>query len=99
MRQAVAAAAARAAARAERPEVWPEHWHAWCVFLRMAPHWHVLREHDGSLTYLDLRYERMGYALAAERQNPHRQPLPALMDTLQTLELRARDALNKDETP
>lgn len=62
------------------------------MFLRLAPHWHV---EQGA--YLGLRFERFGWALAAERGNPHRRPLADVMDALQVLELTARDALNETD--
>ena len=74
-------------------EVWPEHWHAVCVFCAMSSQWSVLLGMQG-LHYQGLRYESLPIVLAAHKHNPQRQPLAALLDQLRCLERAAVELLN-----
>jgi hypothetical protein len=78
-------------AQAEPPilEVWPEHWHAWRVFLAMGTQWRRTGDRwDG------LDYAALPIVLAEHKACPHRQPLPVLMAQLRQLEHAALGPLN-----
>lgn len=77
-------------------QVWPEHWHAWCVFRDVETQWRCSVLPDGRLWWHGLDYSALGLVMAAHRANPHRQPLPVLMQQLHQLEVVAANARNEE---
>ncbi len=75
-------------------DLFPENWHAWCVFRAMKTQWDTLVV-PGGLLYTGLRYASLPIVMAACRSVRHRQPLAVLMPQLQLLELAAMQVFNK----
>lgn len=75
-------------------EIWPDHWHAWCVFFSMRTQWRAVGAFSG-LVYTGLDYGALALPLAENRANSHRQPLAVLMPQLRELEIAARKELNE----
>jgi len=93
-----ALAEASAAVHAERKRstvaVWPEHWHALCVFKGMATQWRVHVCPSGAVLHQGLDYAALPLVLACCRGMEQRQPLPRLMAQLQVMERAALARLN-----
>lgn len=81
--------------RQRRVDIFPENWHAMCVFLGMGSQWRTEVGFGGRL-YRGLEYASLPIVLAENRRVPHRQPIDVLMPQLRTLEATACTALNDD---
>lgn len=77
--------------------VWPEHWHAFLVFMAMADQWRVVVR-EGRLMRLGLDYAALPVVLDAHRRLPRRlrQRPRALLQQLRVLTVAARDAFNSE---
>lgn len=76
--------------------VWPEHWHAFSVFLGMADQWRVVVK-EGRLMRLGLDYAALPPVLDAHRRLPRRlrQRPRTLLRQLRELTAAAREAFNE----
>lgn len=77
--------------------VWPEHWHAFLVFMAMADQWRVVVR-EGRLMRLGLDYAALPVVLDAHRRLPRRlrQRPRALLQQLRVLTVAAREAFNSE---
>jgi hypothetical protein len=81
------------------PVIWPQHWHAWRVFVGMGSQWRTKERAGGVLLYEGLDYAALPVVLDEHRRLPrrYRQPLARLMPQLRTLEHAAREVLNESD--
>lgn len=75
-------------ARESGIDIWPEHWHAFNVFLSMGTQWRSVAGFGGVLR-MGLDYAALPVVLAEHRSVEHRQPLDLLMPQLRIMEYAA----------
>jgi hypothetical protein len=88
--------ARQAYAQRPRVEVWPQHWHAWQLFLALGTQWRVVALPSGRLRYIGLDYAAAERLFREKRpRTVPRQRRREVMRQLRELEAKGLAAANE----